>query len=231
MRSQGLRTKLPAEATAIPGSTVWGPCPALAWAPLRGAGLQAQQGPACVAVLAFSRPPVLWAGHVSGEGCPRWPAALDMGQTAAGPWAPGGTPQGLPWTFPRLTPGPRGPAGHVPGCSRLHVQGTRGQGASATAGGPASGLSETPNADTAGSGPPRASLALRFLLSWAGVDKGATRRCHSGQLEGEGGGSWATRSLEPRSLLGPGLRAQGLQERGPEMGYSESSLSRSESKL
>lgn len=80
-------------------------------------------------------------------------------------------------------------------------------------------------------GPPRASLALRFLLSWAGVDKGATRRCHSGQLEGEGGGSWATRSLEPRSLLGPGLRAQGLQERGPEMGYSESSLSRSESKL
>lgn len=91
--------------------------------------------------------------------------------------------------------------------------------------------SRRPRIDAAGSGPPWASLALRFLLSWAGVDKGATHRRHSGQLEGEGEGSRATRSLEPRSLLGPGLRAQGLQERGPEMGYSESSLSRSESKL
>lgn len=184
-----------------------------------------------MAVLAFSWPPVLWAGRVSGEGCPRWPAALDTGQTAAGPWAPRGTPQGLPWAFPRLTPGPWGPAGHMPGCGHLHAQGTRGQGASATARGPASGLSETPKADTAGSGPPRASLALRFLLSWVGVDKGATRRHRSGQLEGEGGGSRTTRSLEPRSLLGLGLRAQGLRERGPEMGHSESSLSRSESKL
>ena len=73
-------------------------------------------------------------------------------------------------------------------------------------GGPASGLSETPNADAGRSGPPWAGLALRFLLSWAVVDEGATRRGCSGQLDGEGGGSQPPAALSPGVFLAQDLR-------------------------
>lgn len=76
-----------------------------------------------VAVLAFSKLPVLWAGCASREGCPRQPTALDTGRRVAERWAPGGTLQGPPWTFPRLTPGPWGPVGHVPGFGCVHTKG------------------------------------------------------------------------------------------------------------
>ena len=161
----------------------------------------------CVAELAFSQLPVLWAGRASREGCPRQPTALDTAQTVAEHWAPGGTPQGPPWAFPRRTPDPgaQGSRARLRLCSHKR---TRCQGASAT-GGPAPGPSETPNADAGCSGPPWAGLALRFLLSWAGVDEGATCRGCSGRLEGEGGGSQPPAALSPGVFLALDSRHRG----------------------
>lgn len=79
-----------------------------------------------------------------------------------------GAAMGFPKTDPR-TLGPSGSRARLRPCSHKRA---RCQGGSAT-GGPASGLSETPNTDAAHPGPPQAGLALRFLLSWAAVDKGA----------------------------------------------------------
>ena len=103
------------------------------------------------------------------------------------------------------TLGPRGSRARLRLCSHKR---TRCQGASAT-GGPAPGPSETPNADAGRSGPPWAGLALRFLLSWAGVDEGATCRGCSGRLEGEEGGSQPPAALSPGVFLAQDSRHRG----------------------
>lgn len=233
-----LKTKLPAEATAIPGEP-----------PVRGA----------VSAGSAGLSPSVWVGRCPRSSCDqracRGSAGLFHGHLCRGPGRvsspaccaghrtdsgrvvgfPGSNPWGLPWAFPGTETRTTGSRGLHAGLWPCPCKGTHRQGPTVTAGAPPPPrrLRETkPRRCYRPRALPWPGPALRFLHSRAGRTGQAA---HGGSREARGTRREPSHYPQPLAQGPRGLPGSGWGHRGrwkgvTETGYSKSSLSRSENK-